>query len=109
MAWKTFVDPLAMIPRRRVVTSSLIYGLSLTIRLTTSTGEEAEKPAQTAQDSTPSLSIIVSDDIQALNDRPLTSAQPIIFHRDRPLVPRICRAECERPMQLASMLDCSPP
>ncbi len=51
----------------------------------------------------------MSDDIQALNDRPLTFAQPIIFHRDRPLVPQICRAECERPMQLASMLDCTPP
>lgn len=109
MAWKTFTGPLAMTSRRRVVTSSLIYGLSLTIRLTTSTGEEAEHPAHTAQDGTPSLSVIVSDDIQALNDRPLTSAQPIIFHRDPPLHSRICRAECERPMQLASMLDCSPP
>ena len=40
MVWKTFVGPLAMTSRRRGLATAVIYGLSLTVRFTSATGEE---------------------------------------------------------------------
>ena len=42
MAWKNFIGPHAITSRRRVVASALMYGLSLTVRFTSPTGEETE-------------------------------------------------------------------
>jgi hypothetical protein len=109
MAWKIFNGPFAMTTRRRIITSSLIYGLSLTIRLTSSAGEEAAHPAQAAQNISAPRSFMISDSIRTFNDRSLISAQPIAFDRDWLLVSRGCRAECERPIQLASLPDCCAP
>ena len=53
MIWKNFVSRLAIAPRRRVVATALMYGLSLTVRFTSATGEEVEVPAQAAQSANP--------------------------------------------------------
>jgi hypothetical protein len=45
MTWTSF----AIIPRRRLIATSLMYGLSLTVRMTSATGEEGNAPMQAAQ------------------------------------------------------------
>ena len=64
MAWKNFVGPHAITSRRRVVASALMYGLSLTVRFTSATGEEMEIPAQAAQSTSPMISIMIKDGVQ---------------------------------------------
>jgi hypothetical protein len=61
MAWKNLIGPHAITSRRRVVASALIYGLSLTVRLTSATGEGTESPAQTAH---PMTSIMIKESAQ---------------------------------------------
>ncbi len=102
MAWKIFSGPSAILSRRRVFASALLYGLTLTIRLTNPAGEEAEKPPLPAtQKSSALLSIMAHAGNPALTDRTFRSA--------RPLVSRACRSGCDRPLQLASVPDCLPP
>lgn len=93
-AWKIICGPFAVSSRRRVVVSAIIYGLTLTIRLTTPAGQDASPPPPTQTDSAP-FSIMAKDRNSAFSDRPPMS--------------RICRNGCERPLQLASVLDCAPP
>jgi hypothetical protein len=77
MIWKNFVNPLAITSRRRVVTSAVIYGLSLAVRFTSATGEELEIPAQRAH---PLISIMTRDDARLpYQEWGLKSAQPIVF------------------------------
>jgi hypothetical protein len=108
MTWKTLVGPYAITSRRRVVASAIMYGLSLTVRFTSATGEEPEHPAQTAQDINPMLSILMKDGVPISRDWPLNSAHAIALQRARPLGSARCRATCERPMPMSRMLDCSP-
>ena len=49
MAWNNLIAPHAITSRRRVVASALMYGLSLTVRFTSATGEETDNPAQATQ------------------------------------------------------------
>ena len=49
MTWKNFVSRLAIAPRRRLVATAIVYGLSLAVRFTSATGEEVEIPAQSLQ------------------------------------------------------------
>ena len=42
MAWKHYVALPAIAPRRRLVATALVYGLSLAVRFTSATGEEME-------------------------------------------------------------------
>jgi hypothetical protein len=81
-----------------------MYGLSLTVRFTSPTGEETENPAQAAQVTSPMLSIMIKDG--AWRPKP---AHSIVFQRDLPLSSRSCRTACERPMPMSRMLDCAPP
>jgi len=104
MTWKNFVGPLAITSRRRVVASALMYGLSLTVRFTSGAGDETEIPAQAAQSNNPMTSIMILH-----KEWPPKFAQPIFFHRGWPLVSKGCRAACERPMPVSSMLDCPSP
>ena len=104
MAWKNLIGPYAVTSRRRVVASALMYGLSLTVRFTSPTGEETENPAQAAQTASPMLSIMIKDG--AWRPKP---AHSIVFQRSLPLNSRSCRAACERPMPIPLMLDCAPP
>jgi hypothetical protein len=106
MAWKNFVGPSAITSRRRVVASALMYGLSLTVRFTSATGEETESPAEAAQTTGPMLSIMLKDGVPISRHWPPNPTHSIVFQRGQPLSSRGCRAACERPMP---MLDCSPP
>jgi hypothetical protein len=109
MAWKNLIGPHAITSRRRVVASALMYGLSLTVRFTSATGEETENPAQAAQTTNPLLSIMIKDGVQISRDWPPKLAHSIVFQRSPSLNSRGCRAACERPMPMPLMLDCSPP
>jgi hypothetical protein len=106
MAWKNLIGPHAITSRRRVVASALMYGLSLTVRFTSTTGEDTESPAQAAQSISPMLSIMIKDGVPISRDWPANSTHSIVFQRGQPLSSRGCRAACERAMP---MLDCSPP
>ena len=53
MAWKQFVNPLAITPRRRLVATALVYGLSLAVRFTSAAGEETAAPPPTHEASVP--------------------------------------------------------
>ena len=106
MAWKNFVGPNAITSRRRVVASALIYGLSLTVRFTSPTGEEVENPAQASQGKNPMSSIVINDGAEIFKSWP-NPVQSIVFQRGSTRSSKSCRAVCERPMPL--MLDCSPP
>jgi hypothetical protein len=110
MTWKNFVSPLAIAPRRRVVATALVYGLSLTVRFTSPTGEETEIPAQAAQGTDPMTSIMINDGVPIFyNDQGSKSVRSILFYHRSPPSFRGCRAACERPMPISSLPDCSPP
>ena len=47
-----------------------MYGLSLTVRFTSPTGEETENPAQAAQGTNPMISIMIKDGVQIPRDWP---------------------------------------
>ncbi|UPK35540.1 hypothetical protein IVB18_47660 [Bradyrhizobium sp. 186] len=106
MAWKNFVGPSAITSRRRIVASALMYGLSLTVRFTSTTSEETENPPQAAQSTGPMLSIMLKDGVPISTYWPPNPAHSIVFQRGQPLSSRGCRAACERAMP---MLGWSPP
>ena len=76
---------LAVRTRRRVVTSSIVYGLSLAVRFTSATGEEIEVPPHATHRGHPMLSIMINDGGQ-VPDKGLfaRAAQPLAFHRGWP-------------------------
>jgi len=49
MIWNSFVNRLAVTSRRKCLTTALVYGLSLSVRFTSATGEEMEIPAHSPQ------------------------------------------------------------
>jgi hypothetical protein len=61
MLTKTFVSLLAIAPRRKLVASAIIYGLSMAVRFTSATGEQVEIPAQSSQGTYPVMSLLVRD------------------------------------------------
>ena len=101
MAWKDF----AIARRQRAVATALVYGLSLTVRFTSTTGEEAS--AQATQSANPMNSIMLNNAFY--NGSPPKPALPIGFQRGWPLGPRICRAACEGSMPTSLMLTCPAP
>lgn len=62
MTSKTFVSFSAIVPRRRLVAGTIVYGLSLAVRFTSATGEEVEIPPQSMHRTTPVMSVMLSDD-----------------------------------------------
>ncbi len=72
MAWNNLVNPRAITSRRRVVASALVYGLSLTVRFTSATGDETQ--AQAAQSANPMMSIMIKDGAQIFGPPKLRSA-----------------------------------
>jgi hypothetical protein len=107
MTWTNFVSLLVIASRRRAVATALVYGLSLTVRFTSPTGEETEIPAQAAQSTNPMTSIMTKDGVPTFyNDRGSKSARSIIFYRGWPLGSRGCRVACEGPMPMPSMPSC---
>lgn len=96
MNWKR----LAIAPRRKAVSTALIYGLSLTVRLTSPTAEEAGLPA--AQSGHLATSILI--------DRSWPSKRTLpVALRGWPLGPRSCRAGCDGPALLSSLPNCTAP
>ena len=62
MAWKNCVALLAIMPRRRVIGTALVYGLSFSVRFTSATGEEIEIPTLAT------TSIVTRDGARVLRD-----------------------------------------
>ena len=83
MTSKTFVTVLAIAPRRRLVATTIVYGLSLAIRFTSATGEEVEIPAQSMPRPNPVMSIMTRDGaLLPYADWGPSTDQPMIFrHR----------------------------
>jgi hypothetical protein len=102
MAWKHCVTLPAIVPRRRVVATALVYGLSLSVRFTSATGEEVEIPSPTT------TSIMTRAGAPIFHDDwPLRPSESIAFQLRRPVVSRGCHAACERPSMITP--DCSAP
>jgi hypothetical protein len=90
----------AIAPRRKAISTALIYGLSLTVRLTSPTAEEAPPPV--AQGAGRAASILID---RSWPNRP---ALPAAL-RGWPLSPRSCRAACEGPALMSSLPSCTAP
>jgi hypothetical protein len=102
MAWKQCVALLAIVPRRRVIATALVYGLSLSVRFTSATGEEVEVPSMAT------TSIVTRDGAPILRDGwPLRPSEPIALQLGWPMASRGCHAACERPTTLTP--NCSAP
>jgi len=96
MDWKHF----AIAPRRKAVATALMYGLSLTVRFTQPTAEEA--PVQAAQSANPAMSILIN---QGWPRKPMVPAAL----RSWSLGPRSCPAACEGPALMSSLPNCTAP
>lgn len=96
MDWKH----LAIAPRRKAVTTALLYGLSLTVRFTQPTAEEAQ--VQAAQSVNPATSILIN---QGWPRKPMVPAAL----RSWPSGSRNCPAACEGPALLSSLPNCTAP
>ncbi len=81
MIGKNFVSRLAITSRRRWIATSIIYGLSLSVRFTSAAGEEVEIPPQNAARTHPLVSIMASDG----------SRLPYQDWRHKPLLPIVLR------------------
>jgi hypothetical protein len=80
MIWNNFADRLAVTSRRKCLTTALVYGLSLSVRFTSATGEEMEIPAHSSQRAHPMISIMTRNDAQLpYQDWGSKPAQPIVF------------------------------
>jgi len=108
MAWTIFKGPFAITTKRRIVASALIYGLTLTIRLTSSAGEETKHPPSAAEGTRPPRAIMNHDGLRSLNDKPFSSVRTAMFQPGTP-ASRVCHAEHDSPIQLASLPDCAAP
>jgi hypothetical protein len=85
MAWN-FVSSLAIAPRRRVIATAIVYGLSLAVRFTSATGEQVEIPAQSVERTHPVMSIMTKDGTGLpYADWGPNAAQPIFFRHGPPL------------------------
>ena len=101
MMWKHFTGPRAITSRRRVVASAVMYGLSLTVRFTSATGDEIEVSPQAVQGANP-VSIIFYKDWPA-------KPAPIGFQGGRLPGSRGCQMACERPAPVSIMSNCGAP
>jgi hypothetical protein len=100
MTWKNIVGPHAITSRRRVLASALMYGLSLTVRFTSATGEETENPPQAVQSTGPMLSIMLKDGAPISRYWPPQPVHSIVLQRGQSLGSRGCSAACERAMPM---------
>jgi hypothetical protein len=107
MAWKIFVNRLAILSRRKGVATALVYGLSLAVRFTSATGEEVEIPAQSVPRAYPVISIMTNVGPQLpYRDWATSSAPPIVFRHGWPPSSEGCRSACELIMPASSAPGC---
>ena len=86
MASKPFISLLAIVPRRKIAATTIVYGLSLAVRFTSATGEETEIPAQSLQRGNPVMSIVTKDGARLpYADPGPNAAQPMILRYRWPL------------------------
>jgi hypothetical protein len=86
MTAKNFINSLAVRPRRKVVATALVYGLSLAVRFTSAAGEEVEIPAPSVQRTKPVMSIMTGASPRLpYEDWASNAAQPIVFRPGCPL------------------------
>lgn len=92
MTSKTFISLLAIVPRRRLVVTTIVYGLSLAVRFTSATGEEVEIPAQSVQRINSAISIMAKggDQLPYADWDPNTARQIFFRHRWPPRVSSSC-------------------
>jgi len=85
MTPKTFIPLLAIVPRRRLVASTIVYGLSLAVRFTSATGEQVEIPAQYVQGTDPVMTIMNRDGASLpYADWSLNETEPVLFRQHWP-------------------------
>ena len=97
MIWKNIVRTTAS--RRRFVATSLVYGLSLSVRFTSATGEEVEIPAQSLQRIRPVMSIMTGPGPRfPYDDGGANASHPIVLRAGWPLGPRPAARGCESSM-----------
>ncbi|MCP3476816.1 hypothetical protein NLM33_42425 [Bradyrhizobium sp. CCGUVB1N3] len=87
MTPKTFVKLFAIPPQRRLVATTIVYGLSLAVRFTSATGEEVEIPPQSLQRTNPTMSIMTNDGARLpyADWGSPNAAEPVFFRRGWPL------------------------
>ncbi|MGY4476653.1 hypothetical protein [Bradyrhizobium sp. USDA 3364] len=108
MAWKDFGSSLAITRRRRIVATALMYGLTLTVRFTSTTSADADASAQAFQEANPITSIMISDSAPILHGDWLAAAvQPIAFRRSGSLAPQACRPACETAVRAPFASPCA--
>jgi hypothetical protein len=94
MIWKNFVSQPAIASRSRVIATTFMYALSVTVRFTTATGNETKIPAQSVHRTNPLIFIMTGDGLPIYcKGQGPKSAQPTVF-------PRGFRSACARPMAL---------
>jgi hypothetical protein len=97
MIWKNIVRTTAS--RRRFVATTLVYGLSLSVRFTSATGEEVEIPAESLQRSRPMVSIMTRPSPRLpYDDWAANATHPIVLRTGWPLGPRPAARGCESSM-----------
>jgi hypothetical protein len=91
MTWKNRIALSAIVPRRRLIASALIYGLSLSVRLTSATGEQVEAPLPAA------ASIATRDTAPTFyKGWSLKLTEPMALLLGRPPITPRCHTACER-------------
>ena len=92
MAWKNVFNSLAVRPRRKVVATALVYGLSLAVRFTSASGEEVESLAPPEQRTKTVLSIMTGASPRlSYEDWASNAAQSLFFRSGWPLGSAGCR------------------
>ena len=85
MIGKNFVSRLAITSRQRWIATSVIYGLSLSVRFTSAAGEEVQIPPPSAQRTYPLASIMTNDGSRLLyHDWSHKPALPIVLRQGWP-------------------------
>lgn len=85
MIWKRFVSLPSFEPRRRIVATTIVYGLSLAVRFTSATGDEVEIPPQSLQYPNPGMSVVTRDSAQLPYAEWIPSApRPILLRSEYP-------------------------
>ena len=86
MAWNVSLNQLANTSRRKVLATSVMSAISLTVRSSTATGEESNRSKFAAQWTDPITSVTTKDGVRIFyKDWGPKSAQPIVFHHGWPL------------------------
>ncbi len=102
-----FVSRLAIRPRRKMVATALIYGLSMAVRFTSAAGEEAEIAPQAARGSYPLTSVIINDGGRVITRDWAGPARPIAM-RGTPTF-KGCRTTCDGSTPAPLAAGCSYP